>query len=66
MDAALEHLRENSPGVDASDVARLSPLEHQNVNFLGQYSFALSESVAQGQLRPLRDPEDDYAEAALA
>jgi hypothetical protein len=43
-----------------------SPLEHQNVNFLGQYSFALSESVAQRQLRPLRDSEEDYAEAALA
>lgn len=66
MDAALEHLRQNSAGVDADDVARLSPLEHQNVNFLGQYSFALSESVAEGELRPLRDPEEDYAEASLA
>ncbi len=66
MDAAIEHLRENSAGVDQDDAARLSPLEHQNVNFLGQYSFALSESVAQGQLRPLRDSEEDYAEASLA
>jgi len=38
----------------------------ENINFLGQYSFALSETVAQGQLRPLRDPEEKYAEAALA
>ena len=66
MDAAIEHLRKNSAGVNADDVARLSPLAHQNVNFLGQYSFALSEAVAQGQLRPLRDPEEEYAEAALA
>ncbi len=51
MDAAIEHLKENSAGVDAEDVTRLSPLEHQNVNFLGQYNFALSEAVAQGQLR---------------
>jgi hypothetical protein len=66
MDAAIEHLKENSAGVDAEDVTRLSSLEHQNVNFLGQYSFALSESVAQGQLRPLRDSEEEFAEAALA
>ena len=66
MDAAIERLRENSAGVDGDDVSRLSPLVHQNINFLGQYSFALSEAVARGQLRPLRDPEEEYAEAALA
>ncbi len=66
MDAAIERLRENSAGVDVDDVSRLSPLVHQNINFLGQYSFALSEAVARGQLRPLRDPEEEYAEAALA
>ena len=49
------HLRATGVDVDAEDVARLSPLEHQNVNFLGQYSFALSDAVAQGHLRPLRD-----------
>ena len=66
MDAAIKHLRENSAGVKDKDVARLSPLEHRNMNFLGQYSFALSEAVAQGQLRPLRDPDEEYAERALA
>ena len=40
------------------DVARLSPLIHQHINFQGRYSFALSETVARGGLRPLRDPHE--------
>ena len=42
--------------VKPEDVARLSPLIHKHINFQGRYSFALSESVARGGLRPLRDP----------
>ena len=37
-----------------ADLARLSPLVHRNIKFLGQYSFALSDTVARDQLRPLR------------
>ena len=48
------------------DLVRLSPLAHRNVNFLGQYSFALSETVARGQLRPLRDPGEDDEVGTLA
>ena len=59
MGAAIEHLKRHGTGVAPDDVARLSPLEHQNVNFLGQYSFALSDAVAQGQLRPLRDAAEE-------
>ncbi len=66
MDAAVDYLRETHASLDSDDVARLSPLEHKNVNFLGQYSFALSDAVAQGQLRPLRDPEDDFTPSTLA
>jgi hypothetical protein len=40
------------------DVARLSPLLHEHINMLGRYSFSMSEAVANGQLRPLRDPND--------
>jgi Tn3 transposase DDE domain len=57
MDAAVSHLRENAPGGQAvldEDVARLSPLKHANLNFLGRYSFRPSQP-SQG-LRPLRDP----------
>lgn len=38
--------------------ADLSPLGHETINFLGRYSFALSDSVARGELRPLHDPKE--------
>jgi len=49
--------------VKTEDLARLSPLGFGHINLLGRYSFQLPESVAKGQLRPLRDPSDaDEAE----
>ncbi len=67
MNATVDHLRSTSRvEVLDEDLARLSPLEHRNVNFLGQYSFALSETVAKGQLRPLRDPSEDDEVGTLA
>ncbi len=36
-------------------MARLSPLKHKNLNFLGRYSFTSSQPV--DGLRPLRDPD---------
>jgi len=59
MDAALNHLRNEGYEVKPEDIARLSPLGCDNVNFLGRYSFTLSESVEKGQMRPLRNPEED-------
>src|SRR5438270_3689803 len=56
MDAALTQLRTEGFEVNAEDVARLSPLLYQHINFQGRYAFALSEAVAQGGFRPLRDP----------
>jgi hypothetical protein len=61
MDAALTQLRTEGFEVKEEDVARLSPLLHKHINFQGRYSFALSEAVAQGDLRPLRDPNDQNA-----
>ena len=63
MEAALNQLRAEGFEVKAEDVARLSPLVYKHINFQGRYSFALSETVAQGGLRPLRDPydQDDVA-----
>jgi len=61
MEAALNQLRAEGFEVNAEDVARLSPLIYKHINFQGRYSFALSESVAQGRLRPLRDPYDQDA-----
>ncbi len=48
------------PTVHASyewkDAARLSPLGHEHINMLGRYAFTLPDTVARGELRPLRDP----------
>lgn len=60
MDAALNELRKTGEQPLDDDVPRLSPLEHRNINFLGQYSFALPKAVTKGALRPLRDPKEDY------
>ena len=32
-------------------------LTFDHINFLGRYAFALPDSVAHGQLRPLRSPD---------
>jgi TnpA family transposase len=58
MEAALQQLREEGAEVRDEDVARLSPLVHHHINFQGRYSLALSEAVARGELRPLRDPDE--------
>ncbi len=58
MEAAVDQLRAEGREVRAEDVARLSPLAYKHINFQGRYSFALSEAVAQGGLRPLRDPDE--------
>ncbi len=58
MDAALTHLRRAGTEVKPEDVTRLSPLGHEHINVLGRYSFALAEGIAQGDLRPLRHPDD--------
>ena len=62
MDAALEQLRKDGFPVNPEDVARLSSLIYDHINFHGRYAFALPDFVARGQLRPLRQEcssEDD-------
>jgi TnpA family transposase len=53
MQAALDHLREQSMEIEEEDEARLSPLVHGQLNVLGHFSFTLAEQVMKGQLRPL-------------
>ena len=36
-----------------------SPLIHDHINVLGRYSFAMPETVARGELRPLRNSAVD-------
>lgn len=59
MDAALRHLQVQGVTVRTEDVARLTPLSFQHINFLGRYYFNLDERLAQGALRPLRDPSQE-------
>lgn len=54
--AVVERLRAEGIDVDPQDVARLSPLLHKHINFLGRYAFSLPEPIANGQLRQLRAP----------
>ena len=58
MDAVIEQLRSEGYPLNPEDVGRLSPLIFEHINFLGRYAFALPDSVAQGQLRPLRSAEE--------
>lgn len=53
MEASLKHLRSAGAVVNPDDVARLSPLGHEHINFLGRYSFVMDEPVLRGELRPL-------------
>jgi TnpA family transposase len=59
MEAALNQLRLEGYQVWEADVAKLSPLIHDHINMLGRYSFAMPETVARGELRPLRNPIAD-------
>ena len=59
MEAALDQLRADGYTVKDEDVARLSPLLHEHINMLGRYSFSVPDAVANGELRPLRDPADE-------
>ena len=54
MNRALGQLREEGFDVKPEDVARLSPLQFEHVNFLGTYHFDLPEQQRKGEFRPLR------------
>ena len=62
LDRAVKHLREQGEEVREGDLARVSPLVREHVHVLGRYQFTLEESVAEGGVRPLRDPAevDEY------
>jgi TnpA family transposase len=62
MNASVEHLRAGGYHLKSEDLSRLAPLENKTINVLGRYSFALSEPVQGGALRPLRDPSEVEAD----
>jgi len=59
MEAVLNQLRQEGHIILDEDVARLSPLIYGHINMLGRYLFSVSEAVARGELRPLRDPKEE-------
>jgi hypothetical protein len=52
-------LKQHGYPVLDEDLARLSPLIFEHTDMLGRYSFAVPEEVAPGELRPLRNPDED-------
>ena len=56
IQAAVARLEAEGHRVDPADLARVSPLLHRHINVLGRYSFTLPKAVANGDLRPLREP----------
>lgn len=59
IEAALAQLRREGFLVRDEDVARLSPLGYGHINMLGRYSFAIPDTVKNGELRPLHNPTDE-------
>lgn len=60
IDAVLSKLRQEGHLIREEDVARLSPLIYEHINVLGRYSFAMPEAVSRGELRPLRNPNEEH------
>ena len=54
MDAVITQLRKEGHIILDDDIARLSPFGQEHINMLGRYSFVIHDSVARGELRPLR------------
>ncbi len=52
MNAARNHLEQESIVIQEEDEVRLSPLQHEHINVLGHYSFTLNDAVMKRQLRP--------------
>lgn len=59
MQEALRQITAQGVSSDTADIAHLSPLIWRHINFLGRYDFALPETVANGGLRPLRNPTSE-------
>ncbi len=59
MQTVLDQLEAEGQTISPADVARISPLTHRHINFLGRHAFVLPENIADGELRPLRYPNSE-------
>lgn len=57
MDQVVTQLHVEGQHIADDDLARLSPLGYEHINFLGRYSFELPEPRRRGGYRALRVPE---------
>jgi hypothetical protein len=59
IQAAIDQLTLEGWDISRPDIARVSPLLFKHINFLGRYAFDLPQAVAEGALRPLRNPTSE-------
>lgn len=59
IQAAVGQLTREGWNIGEADIARISPLLFKHINFLGRYAFNLPKSIADGALRPLRNPSSE-------
>ena len=60
IQAVLDQLTREGWDISQADIARVSPLAFKHINFLGRYAFNLPKAVAEGALRPLRNPNSEW------
>ncbi len=60
MQEAIPQVRADAMNVRNDNLAHLSPLIWRHLNFLGRYDFSLPDTVLNGGLRPLRNPNSAW------
>nr|WP_272800857.1 Tn3 family transposase [Sphingobium sp. AntQ-1] len=60
MQETVRQLSEAGAPPLPADIARLSPIFWRHINFLGSYDFSVPDAVANGGLRPLRQPNSEW------
>jgi TnpA family transposase len=60
MEVALDLLRKEGLNINEEDVKHLSPLIHDHLNIVGNYSFIVPKEIEKGHLRVLRIPEKPF------
>ncbi len=59
IQAAIDQLTHEGGAISQPDIARVSPLAFKHIDFLGRYAFDLPKAIAEGALRPLRNPSSE-------
>ena len=54
MESALNHIKGQCIHINEGDFSRLSQLLHSHINYVGHYSFVLTDLISKCKLRPLK------------